>query len=139
MFLGEFQHTIDAKGRLAIPAKFRGELARGVVLVRGIEDCLYGFSEENWEAKALELAAGHLDPRRRRMIERRFFGMAEQCELDSQGRLVVPPEFRRYANLTGEVTVLGTRQRFEIWSRERWRAYQAEMDAEDLSDMELPF
>ncbi len=139
MFLGTFEHTIDAKGRIAIPAKFRTELARGLVLVRGIEDCVYGYSMETWEEKARELDAADLDPKQRRMIERRFFGMAQECELDSQGRIVVPADFRRYAGLGGDAVVLGTRKRFEIWSRTRWEAYQAEMDAEDLSGIDLPF
>ena len=139
MFLGEYQHTIDAKGRLAVPAKFRGRLERGAVLVRGIELCLYVFPLETWEAKARELDDANLDPRQRRMIERRFFGTAQECELDAQGRIVVPAPFRRYAELAGETTVLGARHRFEIWSTARWEAYQVEMANEDLTGIDLPF
>ena len=139
MFLGSYEHTIDAKGRIAIPAKFRGELARGIVLVRGIEDCLYGYSMETMDEKARELDATALDPKQRRLIERRFFSMSQDCELDAQGRIVVPAEFRRYASLAGDAIVLGARKRFEIWSRTRWQAYQTEMDEADLSGIALPF
>jgi MraZ protein len=139
MFLGEFQHTIDAKGRLAIPAKYRGRLERGAVLVRGIEQCLYVYTMETWEAKARELDSRELDPRQRRMIERRFFGTAFECELDAQGRIVVPARFRTYAELSGETTILGARDRFEIWNTARWETYQDEMATEDLAGLDLPF
>lgn len=139
MFLGEYQHTIDTKGRLAIPAKFRGRLERGAVLVRGIEACLYVFPMATWEEKARELDGANLDPRQRRLIERRFFGTAFECELDVQGRIVVPAAFRRYADLAGETAIIGARHRFEIWSNARWEAYQEEMANEDLSGIDLPF
>jgi MraZ protein len=139
MFLGEFQHTIDAKGRLAIPAKYRGRLERGAVLVRGIEQCLYVYTMETWEAKARELDSRDLEPRQRRMIERRFFGTAFECELDAQGRIVVPARFRTYAELSGETTIIGARDRFEIWNTARWEAYQDEMATEDLAGLDLPF
>ena len=139
MFLGEYQHTIDAKGRLAIPAKFRAKLERGVVLVRGIEECIFGYALEMWEAKALEFASRPMEPQQRRLIDRRFYATAQECELDGQGRIVVPPSFRRYADLAGEIVVLGVRDRFEIWSRARWDAYQDAMAQEDISGIDLPF
>jgi MraZ protein len=139
MFLGEYQHTIDAKGRIAIPAKFRGELVRGIVLVRGIEACLFGYGLETWEEKARALDALDLDDAKRRQIERRFFGTAQDCELDAQGRIVVPPSFRRYADLTGECVVIGARQRFEIWSRARWETYLDDTADLDLAGLKLPF
>jgi len=139
MFLGEYQHTIDAKGRLAIPAKFRGRLERGAVLVRGIELCLYVYPIETWEAKSQALETANITPRQRRLIERRFFGTAFEVELDVQGRIVVPTMFRTYASLAGDTTVLGARDRFEIWRTSQWDAYQEEMGNEDLSGIDLPF
>lgn len=139
MFFGEHQHTIDAKGRLAVPAKFRGKLAHGAVLVRGIETCLYVFPMETWEEHARALDAADLDPRQRRLIERRFFGTATDCELDSQGRIVIPPSFRQYAGLTVEAAIVGARQRFEIWDRTQWQAYLDDVANEDLSGIALPF
>jgi MraZ protein len=140
LFLGEFQHTIDAKGRLAVPARFRARLENGMVLVRGIEPCLYAFPYETWEAAAQELDSAHLDPRQRRLIERRFFGTASEAELDAQGRIAIPAGFRAYAGLSGATTIVGTRRRFEIWNSERWSAYQQdEMASEDLTGIDLPF
>lgn len=139
MFLGEFQHSVDTKGRLAIPARFRSKIERGAVLTRGVETCLYVYPLETWEQKARELDAAILDPRQRRMVERRFFGMAFECELDAQGRIVVPARYRQYAGLNGEAAVVGARDRFEIWSPEEWGRYNDEMEQTDLSNLQLPF
>jgi transcriptional regulator MraZ len=139
VFLGEFQHSIDTKGRVAIPARFRSKIERGAVLTRGVESCLYIYPLETWELKARELDAAILDPRQRRMVERRFFGMAFECELDAQGRIVVPARYRQYAGLNGEAVVLGARDRFEIWSPAEWERYNDEMDQTDMSNLQLPF
>ncbi|HEU5349483.1 MAG TPA: division/cell wall cluster transcriptional repressor MraZ [Ktedonobacterales bacterium] len=139
VFLGEFQHSVDTKGRLAIPARFRSKIERGAVLTRGVETCLYVYPLETWEQKARELDAAILDPRQRRMVERRFFGMAFECELDAQGRIVVPARYRQYAGLNGEAAVVGARDRFEIWSPEEWARYNDEMEQTDLSSLQLPF
>ncbi len=155
MFLGEYQHTVDGKGRIAIPARFRAKIERGAVLTRGIEPCLYVYPLEVWEEKARALDAAIADPRQRRLVERRFFGLAYECELDAQGRIVIPAAFRQYAGLpvngngnghgngngngNSEALVIGTRERFEIWSPERWEAYLAETAEDDLSALPLPF
>jgi MraZ protein len=163
MFLGEYQHSVDGKGRIAIPARFRAKIERGAVLTRGVEACLYVYPLEVWEEKAHALDAAIADPRQRRLVERRFFGMAYECELDAQGRIIIPATFREYAGLpvngngaghgngnggnggiggngsSGEAMVIGARERFEIWSPERWRAYLAETEDDDLSALPLPF
>jgi MraZ protein len=139
VFLGEFQHTVDTKGRLAIPARFRSKIERGAVLTRGVETCLFVYPLETWEQKARELDAAILDPRQRRMVERRFFGLAVECELDAQGRIVVPARYRQYAGLNGDAVVVGTRDRFEIWSPAEWDRYNEEMEQTDLTTLQLPF
>ena len=139
VFLGEFQHSVDTKGRLAIPARFRSKIERGAVLTRGVDTCLYVYPLETWEQKARELDAAILDPRQRLMVERRFFGMAFECELDAQGRIVVPARYRQYAGLNGEAVVLGARDRFEIWSPAEWERYNDEMDQIDMTNLQLPF
>ncbi len=159
MFLGEYQHSVDGKGRIAIPARFRAKIEGGAVLTRGVEACLYIYPLEVWEEKARALDAAIVDPRKRRQVERRFFGMAYECELDAQGRIIIPIAFRAYAGLptngagnghgngngasgsngTGEAMVIGARERFEIWSPERWQAYLAETEDDDLSALPLPF
>ena len=139
MFVGEYLHTVDGKGRLALPARFRAKIERGAVLTRGVDACLYVYPMETWEQKARELDAAITDPRQRRLVERRFFGMAFEVELDAQGRIVVPLKFRQYAGLGVEATIVGARDRFELWSTERWDAYADEMAAEDLTGLPLPF
>ncbi len=139
MFIGEYQHALDTKGRVAIPARFRSKLVKGAILVKGIENCLYVYTIEAWEEKARELDTADLTPAQRRLIERRFFGTAFECELDAQGRIVIPANFRLYAHLTREVSIVGTRHRFEIWSTAEWEAYQEAMAKEDLSGIDLPF
>ena len=139
IFVGEYLHSVDTKGRLALPARFRTRIAGGAVLTRGIEPCLYVFPTTTWEEKGRELAAAAINPRQRRMIERRFFGMAFECELDAQGRIIVPAKFRQYAGLNGEANVIGARDRIELWNVERWEDYIAQSQEEDLSGLPLPF
>lgn len=139
MFLGEYQHSVDSKGRLAVPARFRSKIERGAVLTRGVDQCLYVYPLEVWEEKARELSATITDPRLLRLVERRFFGLAHEVELDAQGRIVLPAKFRQYAALNGEAMVIGARDRFEVWSVAGWEACVAEMQDEDLSNLPLPF
>jgi MraZ protein len=139
MFVGEYLHSVDSKGRLALPARFRVKIERGAVLTQGVEPCLYVFPTEIWEQKGHELAEAAIDPAQRRRIERRFFGMAFECELDGQGRIVIPAKFRTYADLNGEAAVVGARDRIEVWSAERWETYASEMQEEDLTGLPLPF
>lgn len=139
MFLGEYQHNVDGKGRLAVPARFRSKIERGAVLTRGVDPCLYVYPLEVWEEKARELSATITDPRLLRLVERRFFGLAHEVELDAQGRIVLPAKFRQYASLNGEAMVIGARDRFEVWSVAGWEACVAEMQDEDLTRLPLPF
>ncbi len=139
MFLGEYLHSVDGKGRVAVPARFRSKIERGAVLTRGVDRCLYVYPMETWETKARELSAAISDPRLLRLVERRFFGMAHELELDAQGRIVVPVKFRQYANLNGEAMVIGAHERFEIWSVADWEAYLSATEDEDLSALPLPF
>jgi MraZ protein len=139
MFRGEYQHSIDAKGRIAIPAKFRVALAQGIVLVRGLEGCVYGYALAVWEEKERALNALDIPTVERNKIQRRFISTAQDCELDAQGRIVVPPVMRRHASLTSEATIAGTGERFEIWDRARWQVEIDEIAGEDFSAYHLPF
>jgi MraZ protein len=139
VFFGEYQHSIDAKGRLAVPARFRAQCERGGVITQGIERCLEVYPLDTWERKAREITTSDLDRRLRTYFERIYFGMAESCELDAQGRIIIPLRLRRYAELQGEVLVLGAHERFEIWQPSQWETYLEEMRSEDLSALHLPF
>jgi MraZ protein len=128
MFLGEYEHTIDAKGRLAVPAKFRTQINHGAVLSKGMGTCLSVYTIELWERKSNELASG-MSSEELRDFERRIYPSASEVELDAQGRMIIPVKLRVYAGLESEVTVVGVRDHFEIWDRATWQAYQERLDA----------
>ena len=135
MFLGEYEHTIDAKARLALPAKFRGQLDRGAVISKGMGRCLSVYTAARWEEKSTTLVAGKSDEELRD-FERRIYPSASEVELDSQGRLVIPAKLREYASLSNEVTIAGVRDHIEIWDRKTWLDYQHKLDTEGNS---VPF
>jgi MraZ protein len=129
MFLGEYEHTIDAKGRMAVPARFRAQMDRGAVISKGMGTCLSVYPMQRWEEKSAELVAGK-NSDELRDFERRIYPSASEVELDAQGRIVIPAKLRAYARLGSEVTVAGVRDHFEIWDRALWRAYQEKLEAE---------
>ena len=129
MFLGEYEHTIDTKGRLAVPAKFRTNLDRGAVVSKGMGRCLSVYTMARWEEKSTALVADKSDEELRD-FERRIYPSASEVELDSQGRLVIPARLREYARLGNDVTVAGVRDHIEIWDRTTWQEYQQRLDAE---------
>lgn len=128
MFLGEFEHTIDDKGRVAIPARFREELGERFVLTRGFEPCLQAFPRPMWEALAEKVDRLPLGSPQARNMRRILFSPAAEVEIDRQGRILIPQGLREYAGLVEEVLITGMNTYFELWSGERWRALQ-----EDLS------
>lgn len=128
MFLGEYEHTIDVKGRMAVPAKFRAQMDRGAVVSKGMGTCLSVYAVEHWEQRSNELVAG-MSSDELRDFERRIYPSASEIELDAQGRMVIPAKLRAYANLKNEVTVAGVRDHFEIWDRSAWQAYQEQLDS----------
>jgi MraZ protein len=129
MFFSEYEHTIDAKGRMAIPARFRAALDRGAIISKGMGTCLSLYTMQRWEEKSNELVAGKTSEELRE-FERRIFPSANEVELDAQGRIVIPAKLRAYAHLENEVTVAGVRDHIEIWDRVAWQEYQARLDAE---------
>ncbi len=130
MFLGRYAHALDAKGRLAIPARFREALAEGVVLTRGIDRCLSLYPMAAWLPLAEKVSALPITDPDARNFRRIIFAEAADLELDAQGRILVPPELRRYAGLEREALVVGVDTAIEIWSPERWQAVEAVMDAD---------
>jgi MraZ protein len=129
MFLGEYEHTIDAKGRMAVPVKFRQQMDRGGVISKGMGTCLSVYTMQVWEEKSAELASGKTNDELRD-FERRIYPSASEVELDNQGRMIIPAKLRAYANLGNEVTVAGVRDHFEIWGRENWQIYQERLETE---------
>ncbi len=129
MFLGEYEHTIDAKGRMAVPARFRLQMDRGAVISKGMGTCLSVYTWERWDEKSAEMVAGKTSEELRD-FERRIYPSASEVELDGQGRMSIPAKLRAYARLESEVSVVGVRDHFEIWNRATWLAYQARLDTE---------
>jgi MraZ protein len=129
MFLGEYEHTIDTKGRMAVPARFRSQIDRGAVISKGMGTCLSVYTRERWDEKSAELAAGKTSDELRD-FERRIYPSASEMELDAQGRMSIPAKLRAYASLESEVTVAGVRDHFEIWDRAMWKAYQERLESE---------
>ncbi len=129
MFLGEHEHTIDVKGRMAMPARFRSQLERGAIISKGMGTCLSVYTLARWEEKSDELVAG-MTGDELRDFERRIYPSASEVELDGQGRIVIPSKLRSYAHLETEVTVVGVRDHVEIWDRATWQAYQDRLDTE---------
>ena len=137
MFFGEYEHSIDDKSRLTLPAKFRDALANGVVLTRGLDSCVAVFARAVWQSLADERLAP-LDPfaPETRDMMRFFFGAAADTELDKQGRVLVPPALVRHASLGREVVVAGVRDHLEIWDRTSWadQVTKIEGSADDVAE-----
>ena len=128
MFLGTYNPRLDEKGRLFLPAKFRDELAGGVVITRGQERCLYVFTRAAFAAKAEELQHQSLSSKAARDYGRMFFSSASDEVPDKTGRVTVAPPLRQYAGLTKDCVVIGANTRLEIWDAAAWATYEAEQE-----------
>ncbi len=128
MFLGRFAHNLDAKGRLAIPARFRAVLEDGVVLTRGIDRCVTAYPMPVWNELAEKISALSMTDPNARQFRRMMFAGAANLELDGQGRIVLPAALREFAEIDREVVVVGVNSSFEIWSPDRWREMEAVVD-----------
>ena len=120
MFMGEYSHTIDAKGRMIIPSKFREELGEEFVLTKGLDGCLSIYPNSEWKAFEEKLKALPLNDKNARAFLRFFVASATMCELDKQGRILVPITLREFAGLEKDVVLTGNLTRIEVWSKEKW-------------------
>ena len=130
MFIGEYNHTIDDKGRLAIPMKFRGDLARGAVVTRGLDASLFLFPKEEWDKLAEKLAGLPLGQSNSRAFARLMLAGAMDAELDKQGRVILPEYLRQYAGINKQAVVAGLYNRLEIWDLKKWEDYKAKTESE---------
>ena len=139
MFMGEYSHTIDAKGRLIIPSKFREQLGEEFILTKGLDGCLSIFPQDEWKVFEEKLKALPLTNKNARTFSRFFVSSATSCELDKQGRILVPSTLREFAGLEKDVVLTGNITRIEIWSKEEWIENSSfdDMDAiaEGMQDM----
>ncbi len=123
MFIGEYHHTIDEKGRIIIPAKFREELGNTFIITRGIENCLFVYSEENWAQITNKLNSLPFTKKDARTFNRFFMSGATNVELDKQGRVNISKPLIDYANLLKDCVIIGTGDRLEVWSQESWESF----------------
>ena len=130
MFIGEHTHSIDDKGRVSVPAKFRRQLEGGLVVTRGLDACLWLFTRDEWAKLAAKLAALPLANKQSRAFARLMLAGAWDAELDSQGRISLPEYLRQYAGLSKHVTVAGLYTRLELWDEDAWQTYRAATEAQ---------
>lgn len=136
MFMGEYQHTLDDKGRIIVPAKFRDALGGQCVVTRGLDQCLFLYSESEWSVMEEKLRGLPLTQRDARAFVRFFFSGATDLEFDKQGRIVLPATLREYAGMTKDVVVIGVSTRVELWAKDIWERYvsEAETSFEAISE-----
>ena len=141
MFMGEYRHTIDAKGRLIVPAKFREQLGDSFVVTRGMDGCLFGYTQEEWNILETKLQKLPLTKKDARAFVRFFYSAATECEIDKQGRINIPKSLRTHAKKKKKCVVVGVSNRFEIWSEDRWDAFadEAEENFDDIAENMIDF
>lgn len=136
MFIGEYRHAIDDKGRLAIPVKFRGDLESGAIVTRGLDGCLYVYTPAEWQKLADKLAGMPMSQSNSRAFARLMLAGAMDCAIDKQGRIVLPDYLRAYAGLKKNAVVAGLYNHLELWDEKAWNAYKqkTEKDSGDIAE-----
>jgi MraZ protein len=136
MFLGEYLHTLDPKNRISLPAKFRKELGRAIVITRGLDRCLYVYARKAWEAEARKYAAQASGAAANRGLARLFLAGSSEAEVDSAGRVLVPEHMKVFAGISTKAVIAGVADRVEIWEEDAWKRYLAgiERDAESYAE-----
>lgn len=134
MFMGEYKHTIDTKGRVIVPAKFRDALGDVFVVTRGLDQCLFAYPMDEWRLLEEKLKKLPLTKKDARAFTRFFFSGAVECEVDKQGRINLPAPLRKYAVLEKTCAVIGVSNRVEIWDEEAWTGY-VDQSAESFEEI----
>jgi len=141
VLMGEYMHSIDAKGRVILPADFRTELGDTFIVTKGLDGCLFIYAQSEWEQLSEKLRQLPLAKTEARAFVRFFFAGARQVELDKQGRFLIPATLRQHASLQKDVVLIGVSTRIEVWSKEEWLKYNDEINpavsaiAETLADL----
>ena len=143
MFMGEYHHNIDTKGRIIVPSKFRDDLGTTFILTRGLDKCLFGYPLNEWSILEEKLKALPLTKKDARSFTRFFFAGAIECEVDKQGRINISAPLLQYAGLEKECVVIGVSNRIEVWSKENWEGFFSDSEesfaeiAENLIDFDI--
>jgi MraZ protein len=141
MFIGEYNHTIDEKGRVSVPVKFRSGLAGGCVVTRGLDGCLWLYPTAAWAEMAEKVAEMPVTQKNARSFSRFILSGAVECEIDKAGRINLPKYLLEYGEISQKAVMIGTYNRVEIWSSEKWESFKKEMEnnseevAENLSEI----
>lgn len=141
--MGEFQHNIDTKGRMIVPAKFREGLGESFVLTRGLDQCLFAYPMDEWKLLEEKLKKLPLTKKDARTFTRFFFSGAVECEVDKQGRINIPQPLRKYSKIEKECIVIGVSNRVEVWAKDTWDDYVSDSEesfeelAENLMDFDI--
>ena len=134
MFMGEYNHTVDAKGRLIVPARFREALGEEFVVTKGLDGCLFVYSSEEWKVIEEKFREVSQFSREARKFARFFFAGAANCEVDKQGRILIPAVLREFAGLEKDVVLAGVLNHIEIWSKDRWQENNEYDDVEEIAE-----
>ncbi len=141
MFIGEYNHSLDDKGRLAIPAKFRGILKKGAVVTKGLDDCLFLYTKEQWSEIAKKFANLPISQAKSRAFARHMLAGAMDLEFDNQGRITIPEYLRKFSVLKRKVVITGLYNHLEIWDEDKWTKYKSSTEknsnaiAEELGEL----
>ena len=134
MFMGEYNHTIDTKGRLIVPSKFREALGDDFVVTKGLDGCLFVYDNQEWNAFEEKLKSLPITNKEARQFARFFLAGAAEVEVDKQGRILVPNILREFAQINKEVVLIGVASRIEIWSKERFEGITAFEDMDEIAE-----
>ena len=136
MLIGEYEHSLDVKGRLILPAKIREDMGEKFIVTKGLDGCLFGFSQTEWANFEEKLKALPLSNRNSREFTRFFLSGATECEIDKQGRFLIPNNLRESAELKKEAVIIGVGTRIEIWDKEKWKSYNSDenISADEIAE-----
>jgi len=136
MFIGEYNYSIDIKGRVAIPAKFRAALSKGAVVTRGLDNCLFVYSRTEWTILAEKLSALPISQANTRAFSRLMLAGAMDVKIDNQGRIIIPDYLKKYAGMKKRAIIAGLYNRLEVWDEDRWNEYKTktEKDSNEIAE-----
>ncbi len=136
MLIGEYEHSLDVKGRLIMPAKLREDMGEKFIITKGLDGCLFGFSQNEWTNFEEKLKTLPLTNKNARDFVRFFLSGAIECEIDKQGRFLISSNLREYANMEKDIVIIGVGTRLEIWNREKWKTYNSDknISADEIAE-----
>ncbi len=136
MLIGEYEHSLDVKGRVIMPAKLREDMGEKFILTKGLDGCLFGFSQNEWANFEEKLKTLPLTNKNARDFVRFFLSGATECEMDKQGRFLVASNLREYASMDKEVVVIGVGNRIELWNKEKWTKHNSDenISADEIAE-----